>query len=431
MGILSNMWDTITANMFAGRTVTGESSVKGVVFDDGLGYDQTLYTDINDRSISEKYDRMRRMDPQIRALTRNTKLPVMAGTYSIESNDDDVREFCERQIGLSADENNIKFEPFLRDALSMMDFGFSAFEYSTALVNGLKEVTGIYIRPAKSVDSFIVDKRHRVIGINQDTMTRGLVRIDKNVFVISFETEGSRPQGQSLLESCVSLYDLKQDLLTYTRQAAKRYATGIPFMSLETDDDGNSLATPEEKEGAYGLLDDYADGKIMSFMLPDTIEMSVLGMESRTAFDTLSYLKYIDLQMAKAYLSQMLELGSTATGSRAVSDTFADNFYNGLFAVANHVCDSVTENLLSDLVQYNFGNNVKAKLVVSDIFPENASEILEHIHKFSESGIIQLDPGQKQHVVEMMNLPGGLDQEDDRDRQMDMPTDQSDRGEMA
>ena len=109
--------------------------------------------------------------------------------------------------------------------------------------------------------------------------------------------------------------------------------------------------------------------------------------------------------MAKAYLSQLLELGTTETGSRAVGGSFASNFFNGLQGVADAITERITDDILTPLVEKNFGMDVEAKLVVSNIMPEDQGQMLEHIATFLENGIIAPSDGQRQFILDLLGVP--------------------------
>ena len=124
----------ITLGFFDRRQVTEESRIVGVLLDDPSGRDD-LFTDLPNEDVLQKYDKMRREDSELRALIRNVKLPIRSANYIVECEDEDVREFCARQIGIAKEDNNIDFQQFLIDALTYLDFGFVAFEYQSAIVD--------------------------------------------------------------------------------------------------------------------------------------------------------------------------------------------------------------------------------------------------------------------------------------------------------
>ena len=185
-----NFWErlghSLTLGYFDDRAKTNPSMVQGVTIDDPSG-DKNKYTEVEERETLEKYNRMRKRDSQLRALTRNTKLPIRSGTYMIEAEDEEVAEFCKRQVGLSAVQNNMDWDQLLIDILSYMDFGFYVGEYQKALIdNKYIELVGLFLRPAETITEFYLEDG-KVTGVEQDSVN-GVVSIRENIFHIAFES---------------------------------------------------------------------------------------------------------------------------------------------------------------------------------------------------------------------------------------------------
>ena len=398
-----NFWErlghSLTLGYFDNRAKTNPSMVRGVTIDDPSG-DKNKFTEIEERETLEKYDRMRRKDSQLRALTRNVKLPILSGQYMIEAEDDELSEFCKRQLGLSAVQNNINWQSFLRDILSYMDFGFTVFEMQKAIVDDKYiELCGIYLRPAITITEFYL-KDNVVTGVEQDSV-EGTVPIRDNIFHIAFESEGDSPKGQSLLEACVTDYDAKHNYIRYSQLNAKRFAVGVPIINHPRD------ATVEEKNSYVNTLKNYADGKNVGMILPEDVIMNVIALQGGERFDVLPLLRYHDQAMSKAYLSQVIELGSTETGSRAVGDDFVKAFYYGLTSLADQICQKITDDILTPLVVKNFGKNKQARLIVDELVPQDDSQSLEWVLKYITEGVIMPDEAQRQHILEWLKLPQG------------------------
>ena len=398
-----NFWErlghSLTLGYFDNRVRSNPTTVRGITIDDPSG-DNNKFTEVDERGTLEKYDRMRKRDSQLRALTRNTKLPIRSGNYMIEAEDEEVAEFCKRQVGLSAVQNNIDWDQLLIDVLSYMDFGFYVAETQKALIdNKYIELVGIHLRPAETITEFYL-KDGKVTGVEQDSV-EGVVPITDNIFHIAFESEGNNPKGQSLLEACVTDYDAKQNYIRYSQLNAKRFAVGVPVINHPRE------ANVEEKNSYVTTLRNYAEGKNVGMILPDDVTMSVIALQGGERFDVLPLLRYHDQAMSKAYLSQVIELGSTETGSRAVGDDFTKAFYYGLTSLADQICKKITDDLLTPLVVENFGKDIQARLVCDNLVPQNDSQSLEWVLKYITEGVIMPDEAQREHILEWLKLPQG------------------------
>ena len=195
---LPNWVHTWTLGLFDTRTVQQETPQQGVLIDDEQG-NENVYTELLTPEVVAKFDQMRRTDSELRALLRNIKLPIQAATFLIECEDEEVQAFCERQIGLSNEQNNINFQQVLRDALTYIDFGFYVSELGYALVDNRHiELTHMQLRPAKSIEKFLLEDGE-VVGVVQQTTTKGEVTIPDRIFHLAFESEGNVPRGQASL----------------------------------------------------------------------------------------------------------------------------------------------------------------------------------------------------------------------------------------
>ena len=365
---------------------------------DGFGNDDE---DIPDEDLLRTYDEMRRKDAQIKAVIRNVRLPILSAKYQIVSEDDDVREFVERQVGLSeGPANNINFMKMLRNQLSYMDFGFFVGEMMFGMVNGRREYLGMGLRRQTSIKNMKMDDTGRVVQVTQETQ-RGDVEITENIYHIAFDAEGNEPKGQPLLEACVDDWRHKQLLKTYQRLGLQRYAVGVPVIY-------HAPTMPQQVRRSYRkLLEDYIGGKIASMLLPEgQARLEIAGISDTRQIDNTNIIKYHDEQIAKAYLSQLIELGTSATGSRAVGDSFLTNFFNAKKAIAEDIVDNINEQIICPLVDFNF-TNAEARLIVTDVLPEDMSDTLEWIERYVNANIVTLTDEQREYVVnDLLQLPG-------------------------
>lgn len=393
----------LTLGLFDGRTATMPSRTVGVLLDDDSGREDR-FTDLPTAEKLATYETMRREDSELRALIRNVKLPVRAANYAIECDDDDIRDFCMRQLGLGDEDNNIDFQQLLIDILTFLDFGYCIFEYQTALIDGrfveLKEVS---LRPAKTLQEFIMDEG-RVTGVIQNTK-EGEVTIDQNIMHLAFESEGNNPAGQSLLEACVNDYDAKTEILRLSMLHRRRFAVGLPVITYDP-----VKTSPTQEQFYKDALKEYSEGKSGGMLLPFGTQVSIAGIDGAgDRFDMIPAIQYHNQQMAKAFLSQLIELGTTATGSRAVGDDFSTNFFNGIKAITDQITETITNTLLTPLVEENFPQTVPVRLVATDILPEDKSALLDNIHNFLASNILGTNEAQREHIRELLELPPGDD----------------------
>lgn len=359
---------------------------------------QREITDVLDTPTFEKYEKMRRTDAQIRSVIRNVRLPILSATYQIVSEDDEHKAYAERQVGLSEKgDNNIEWSPFLRDITSHMDLGFYLGEPQYGIINGrYQELLGVHFRPQSSILKFIPDERGQIVGAVQQTLQGEVIM--PHVFHLAFDAEGNDPKGFPLLESIVNDYDDKQSFRRYARIQAQRFALGIPIISHDPN------ASTSEIASYNAMIKSYLEGDLGGGALPNTIDFDVKGLEGGDRWDNTPYIRYADEQIAKNYLSMLIELGTSVTGSRAVGSNFITNFFNAEKAIADHIVKGINDKLLCPLLIENFRES-DARLEVSEVLPEDESKRMELVEAFISAGIIPKDPAIIEHVLKTLELP--------------------------
>lgn len=95
--------------------------------------------------------------------------------------------------------------------------------------------------------------------------------------------------------------------------------------------------------------------------LPNGTTATVLESNGTAAQVFKDMINYLDTQMSAAVLANFTDLatGATGTGSYALSKDQSTFFVESLEAYSRELADSITHNVLGDLVVYNYGRNAK------------------------------------------------------------------------
>ena len=95
--------------------------------------------------------------------------------------------------------------------------------------------------------------------------------------------------------------------------------------------------------------------------LPNGTEVKVLEANGTAAQVFLDMVNYMDTQMSASVLAGFTDLtsGASGTGSYALSQDQSDFFVQSLEAYSAELAESITHNVLGDLVVYNYGRSAK------------------------------------------------------------------------
>lgn len=95
--------------------------------------------------------------------------------------------------------------------------------------------------------------------------------------------------------------------------------------------------------------------------LPNGVEARVLESNGTAAQSFQDMINYLDTQMSASVLAGFTDLtsGATGTGSYALSQDQSDFFVQSLEAYSTELAESITHNILGDLVVFNHGRTAK------------------------------------------------------------------------
>jgi hypothetical protein len=162
-----------------------------------------------------------------------------------------------------------------------------------------------------------------------------------------FQMEGQNWTGRSMLRDCYKDWLLKDRNLRVEAVNHER-AGGLPIAEApmgSTDDDVAALAAMMQQV----RIGDQAGGAV-PFGTKVTIAKGDGGDINNT-------IKRYDESMARRFLLQLMNLaqGGQHVGSYALGETFMDSFLVGQRVMAQWYCDTMTEHVIEDWVDWNYG----------------------------------------------------------------------------
>ncbi|UTN93010.1 portal protein [Streptomyces phage Marky] len=128
---------------------------------------------------------------------------------------------------------------------------------------------------------------------------------------------------------------------------------------LATQAEPRMTTTGQDPEGSARKLASLRGGGVAG--LPNGTEAKVLESNGTAAQVFMDMVNYLDTQMSASVLAGFTDLtsGATGTGSYALSQDQSDFFVQSLEAYSTELAESITHNVLGDLVVFNYGRQAK------------------------------------------------------------------------
>lgn len=333
------------------------------------------------------FDKMRRSDPKIKMLISAVKNPIKAATYIIEPASDDaqdqiIAELVEHCLFSDMDK---PWTDFLHEALSLIDFGHSAFEMVDKVVIGHKKFgsyTGIKtlgFRSQRVIERWNLDQKTGEllsISIQSNGDLQSYVDIPSE-FLLLFvsEKEGDNYEGISFLRSCIGAFKRKDHHLKAEAIGIEKYAVPTPVLDVPPGkEESSELAT------AKLIMQKYVTHQQQYITKPQEWKIDFI----KTDFDAAKIRESINAEnteMVNAFLANFLDLGTNGAGSYALSFDLSDFFLTSIEHIANKICEEINRTLIKRLVNLNFGPQEKYPQLKALGITEKAGKELADIVK--------------------------------------------------
>lgn len=369
------------------------------------------------------YDRMRK-DSKVRGGVRALVAPVLARAryrLSPEGCDPRVLRFCQVELGLQPEERSrarrrrqgIDWIRYAREAhFTKAYFGHAVFEQvydigapgpdqaMPGMPGVVAHLAKLAPRPPRSLGDPIIEHDGGLAGWKQTINKPGkpwqqIVLPINRIVVHVLEQEGAEWRGQSLLRAAWKHWAIRDVLFRIGAMAVERNGMGIPIVSYDENLNGT-------RARAIQLAKAVRAGDEAAVALPAGYELTLLGVAGQTR-DELELVKYHGEMIGHALTTQVLDLGHDA-GARSLGDTFLELLAQAQNAYADEFCNEVTEHVVRDLVELNFGLDEPVPPVIHDQF-EPANVTWDDIVNMAKVGLIIPDDEIEAEIRRRKGLP--------------------------
>lgn len=377
---------------------TGTQILQGIVDEE---YNKKL-SDIRGIAV---FDEMRRSDGTVRAAMLACTLPIRQARWYVEPASEDTADVEIAQFVESAlkEWQTISWDDFIRQALLMLPFGVMAFEkvFEMKSVDGVDRIVWKKFAPRMPKSIYAWEMTTGEAGIQQRTVKGDIVNIpmDKLLIFVN-EKEGDNWWGTSMLRAGYKHWHIKNTFYKIDSIAFERQGLGIPYAKLPEG------FTESERAKAETILKNVRANHQAHIIVPHDYEIGFLDMMGKATRDPKESIAHHNREIVKSMLAQFLELGSTDSGSRALSQDQSELFLLSLQAVANSLSGVINTHAVKQLVDLNFEGIMKyPKLCSTGISRQDAKALADTYKVLIDSTGVKAGENDEQYFRELLGLP--------------------------
>jgi hypothetical protein len=303
-------------------------------------------------------------------------------------------------------QRGVRWRDHLRLALLHLTYGHMIFEPVYEVDGDAAYLAELPERMPHSVSMLWVDQATGEFqGISQNHSQARAVNVTSpeiaadRLLMYVHDREGSAWFGRSLLRPAFGSWLFKQDTLRVHATSLRRFGAGTPTMEPLA----GYTPTAAEIQQAARAAAAVRVGDTGGVTTPG-FTLRIKGVEGDIP-DAMPFLRYLDEQMAREALTSVLDLGSTATGSRALGTAFLDVLGQALQAAAEEIADTATGSLAAKIVEFNEGPDAAVpQIVVGDV---GASEkaLAQTVATLVQAGALSMDDDLEAWVRDVFDLP--------------------------
>lgn len=361
------------------------------------------------------YEKMRRSDSQIRAVLNNITLPIISTPWHIEPYKDENNvvdtldlekaKFVEKCLFKDMERT---WEETLKEILSFLPFGFSVFEkvYKGDSKNGIT-LRKLAFRKQATIEKWLMSNGDDGI-VQLDPQGKNIDIPKDKLLVFSYDREGDNYYGVSILRSVYQVWYYKQKFMLLNAVGKERANRGLVKITLP------EIKKPGDKTMAREVVKGVANGVRNGVILPNSQwQMELLNLGIIQSADVLPSIEHFDKAIAKACLSDMIEIGTSSTGgSYALHENKASIVFMFLNSVCKQICSVINSSLIKELILNNWPDTENfPELQFEDIGITDNQGFATVLTQLVGAGVLTADPELENYAREYLSLPAKVKEE--------------------
>lgn len=360
-----------------------------------------------DQARVEIVEEMRRGDGTVKSVLNALKAPILGAEKVIEPASDDekdlnIAEEVEEQL---ENMRGRSFSAFLKEALTCLEFGHAAFEKIFKIIDGKVILIDLAPRIQSSIQNWKTkDDTPGITQISRNDEGNSLeLSIPmKKLFVLSYDKEGDDITGQSVLRAAYKHWMMKNTAYKVQAIGIERQAIGIPVGKYP------SGAGSAEIEEFQALLKNIRANQQQYLCIAEGYEFEIVTPNGNPMGSTVKdFIDHHDRHILLSVLAVFLDLGSSSTGSFALSRDQSSFFLKHVEQFIKYVAEQITEQIVKDIVDYNYpGYGKYPKFKFTSLGEIDFSEMSEVIERLTNTGYISPnEENDMEFIRKMFKLP--------------------------
>jgi len=381
-----------------------------------------LINDLKGKRGIKKYREMRDNDATIGAVMYATEQILRDVPHIVEPADKENAKAVEAAEWLETvfDDMEHTLDDHISEALSSLTYGFAVFEPVYKIRGGPKFVDpkrkskftdGYYgIRKLASraqwtIDQFKIDqKTGDILGVFQEQAVNGTNFIPKEKLVhYRTTTVNNDPSGRSILRNAYKSYVFLNTMQTTEGIAVERELNGIPIIRIPSDYLAED-ATDEQvsiRQMAERIGRDLKFNEQGSIVLPSDVwvvedkptahrlvDVELIASKGTRNIQIDPIIRRYQHDIARSVMAEFLMLGSSTTGSYALSKTKTDIFLRSVESYINTIYDILNEQVVRPLWEMNgFDIELMPTLVAGDVAPHDLDALGSYLRNLNGADI--------------------------------------------
>lgn len=374
----------------------------------------------------KQYDEMRRSDPTVAVGLRAIGWVLGQVNWSVHpGGDTPADEAATAFLESAMQDMSVTWSKVIRDALTMLPFGFSYMEWTLKQRNGAEADP-----PSRYDDGKLGWRKVSLIGhdsllrwdIDPDSGIRGMVQLDmyatqyrgavtipiEKAVLFRLDDEKNNPEGISLLRPVWMPYYMKKNLQEIEAIGVERDLTGVLIIHLPVN------ATVTDKTKALDLLEQFKADDMSGFVAPtfgagdhERWRFEIINSPGNKSIDTDKVIQRYQHEIARSFLTQFLMLGQGTGGSWALGRDQREMFEVALGAILMNLQETMNRFLVPPLFRVNDFGKLTAlpELRAGRISKGDMEKFSNAITELVTAGVLTVDRGLEDFVREEMDLP--------------------------
>lgn len=317
------------------------------------------------------------------------------------------------------------FDEVIADILSFIDYGFGFHEPTYKLYKGNIVWKDFPARSQKTITGWKFEKDGSLKSIEQtypnSTFATGSTKTKVEIpynRLLHFRTDAERdnPLGRSILKNAFEAYFKKRKAEYLEGVGLERDLGGLPLLKLPAE---YFAADPSEDPDKYAtfmnfvkVVENARNNEQAGIIIPSDVdesgkplfEFELLSSSAPSRIDASKVIERYDYRIAQSMLSDFLLMGSSSSGSFALSDNKVGTFLQSLEAYLEIISEQFNRKAIKRLYKLNGWDDTNTcELVHEPIGKDNIKDLGDYLK--SVDGYVTADATLEDELRRRANLP--------------------------